>query len=187
MNEHDDMSEHWEARINALLDGELDQKEVAALKREAERDARLAQAIIDAHALQARFDELEIERAPASLRAQLAKIPRAEKQQSPRWFGFPRWAPVGALAAIPLLVVAMVMMQSPPEQSDQLDQPEYTEAEILKARQDVITAFAYLDRIGARTGQHIESELAEELSRGVNRNVSRYMPYTQQSEQEESS
>lgn len=90
MNEHDDMSEHWEARINALLDGELDQKEVAALKREAERDARLAQAIIDAHALQARFDELEIERAPASLRAQLAKIPRAEKQQSPRWFGFPR-------------------------------------------------------------------------------------------------
>lgn len=185
------MNEDWETRINELLDGELDPQQVAELRREAENNARLAQDIIDAYALQARLDELDVERAPDSLRAKLAGISGSERKQPVHWFGLPRWVPMGALAAVPVLVIAMVMMQPQPQSQAQPQSqpgaPEYTEAEILQARQDVMTAFAYLDRIGSRTGHHIESELAEELSRGVTKNVSRYIPYTNASEQEENS
>ena len=178
MKKHDEINEAWESRINDLLDGELNAEEAADLRAEAENNAALAQAIIDAYALQASLDELEIERAPASLRKRLADIPRAEKKEKARWFGLPRWAPAGAMAAIPLLVVVMVM---------QPKQPEYTEAEVMQARQDLAVAFAYLDRIGERTSRHIQAELTEELTSGVNENVSRYMPYTKHKEQEENS
>ncbi|HKJ16557.1 MAG TPA: hypothetical protein VJ984_04345 [Xanthomonadales bacterium] len=186
MTDHNNINETWEARINDLLDGELGEDEVAELKREAETNAALAQAIIDAHALQARLDDLQIERAPESLRTRLAEIPDTERplpepRKAGSWFGLPRWIPAGALAAIPVLVIAMTMMRSQPQG------PEYTEAEILKAQQEVAIAFAYLDRIGQRAGQQIESELAKELSSGITENVSRYMPYTNHTEQEESS
>lgn len=181
MSDHENMNGDWEARINALLDGELDARESAALKREAEENQALAQAIVDAYALQARLDQLEIERAPASLSARLARIPKTESKARKSWFGMPRWAPVGAIAAIPLVVIAMVMMQSEPEV------PEYTEAEILQATQDVRTAFAYLDRIGARAAREIEAELAKELRSGVNDNVTKHMPFTNHSRKEENS
>ncbi len=190
MTEYDEKAEIREAQINALLDGELGEEEVKALRQAAESDPVLAQAIIDAHALQAGLDELEIERAPDSLRRRLAEIPGTHKGWSRpgkarRWFGMPRWVPAGALAAVPVLVIAMVMMQ--PGGVITPDEPEYTEAEILKARQEVALAFAYLDRIGQRTGRQIESELAEELGSEITKNISRYMPYTHHSEQEESS
>lgn len=177
--------EHREARINALLDGELDQQEAAALRREAEHDPALAAAIVEAHALRAMLDELEIERAPASLRARLKRIPKTESAGRRRWLGMPTWVPIGAMAAVPLLVLAMVMMSQSPRGGP--EQPEYTEAEILQARQDLLTAFAYLDRVGERTGRQIEGALAEELSSGVSDNVAKYMPFTHQSEQEEGS
>ena len=74
MKKHDEINEAWESRINDLLDGELNAEEAADLRAEAENDAALAQAIIDAYALQASLDELEIERAPASLRKRLADL-----------------------------------------------------------------------------------------------------------------
>jgi len=135
--------------------------------------------------IKAMLKELEIERAPASLRARLKRIPKEESAGSRRWLGMPRWVPVGAMAAVPLLVLAMVMMTQSPTVGP--EQPEYTEAEILRARQDVLTAFAYLERVGERTGRRIEGELAKELSSGVNDNVARYMPFTNQSEQEDKS
>jgi len=181
MSNHDDNKEHWEPRINALLDGELDEQEAAALKREAEQDQVLAQAIIDAYALQSALDRLELEHAPASLRRRLARIPKTESAGRKRWLGMPRWAPVGALAAIPLAVIAMVMMTGTPPK------PKYSQAEILQARQDVITALAYLDRIGERTGLEIKGELAKEFSSGVNDNVAKHMPFANRSEQEEKS
>lgn len=181
MSRKDTIDEHWEARINALLDGELAEDEIAALKAEAEHNRALARAIVDAHAVQAMIEDLEIERAPASLRKKLSRIPRTESAGNRTWLGMPGWAPVGAMAAIPLVVIAMVMMQPGPSQ------PEYTQAEVLRARQEVLTAFAYLDRIGERTGRKIENELAEELSDSVNDTVGRYMPFTHQSEQEEES
>lgn len=181
MSNQENSSEQWEARINALLDGELDEQEAAALKQEAESDPALARAIVEAYALQARLDELEVERAPASLRERLANIPKAESAGGKRWFGMPRWIPAGAMAAVPLALVAMVMMQSVEQQ------PDYSRAEVMQARQDVITAFAYLDRIGERAGREIHNELAEELNDGVTDNVAEHMPFTSRSRQEEKS
>lgn len=181
MSNQENSSEHWEAQINALLDGELDEHEAAALKQEAEQDQALARAIVEAYALQARLDELEVERAPASLRKRLADIPKSESVGRKRWFGMPRWIPAGAMAAVPLALGAMVMMQFLPQQ------PEYSRAEVMQARQDVITAFAYLDRIGARAGREIRGGLAEEFSDGVNDNVAEHMPFTSRSRQEEKS
>ena len=186
-NEHS--NEHWEARINALLDGELDEAEAAALKQEAEHDQALARAIVEAYALQARLDQLEVERAPASLRKRLADIPKMEAPERKRWFGMPRWVPVGAMAAVPLAVIAMVMMQSGPTGPVGPGQqaPEYTQQEIMQAQQDLRTAFAYLDRINDRAAREIRAELADELSDGVNDNVTEHMPFTHSSEQEENS
>ena len=182
MSGQDERQERWEARINALLDGELSEAEVADLKREAEQHQALAQAIIDAHALQAGLDELRPERAPASLRAKLRAIPGIEAGAAGRWFGMPRWVPVGAMAAVPLLVVAMVMMTSSPN-----PQQEYSEAEVLQAREDLMVAFSYIDRIGSRAGRQIEAELSKELRGGVTDNVARFMPFTHQSQEEETS
>jgi anti-sigma factor RsiW len=178
---NDEMNEHWEARINALLDGELDEQEAAAFKREAGQNESLAQAIIEAYALQSALEQLQIERAPASLRSRLARIPKTEKAGSKRWLGMPRWVPAGAFAAIPLAVIAMVMMSGTPEK------PDYSQAEILQARQDVITALAYLDRVGERTGLGIKGQLSKEFSNGVSDNVAKHMPFAHKSEQEEKS
>jgi anti-sigma factor RsiW len=183
MSKRDEMSEHWEARINALLDGELDDDEIAALKQEAEQDQALAQAIIDAYALQGAMEHLVPERAPDTLRKKLARIPKTEGKEHRRWLGMPRWAPIGALAAIPLAVIAMVMMTSESPQQPR----EYTEAEILEARQELITAFAYLDRVSERAAMQVQDELAKELRSAVNDNVSKHMPFTHPSEQEEKS
>lgn len=185
MSNHDDIKEHREAQINALLEGELSEQESAELRQAAESDPALARAIIEAHRLQAMLDELEVEPAPASLRRKLVRIPKTESPDSRRWLGMPRWFPAGAMAAVPLLVLAMVMMSQAPNGGP--EQPQYTEAEILQARQEVLTALAYLDRVGERTGRAIEAELAEELANGVSDNVGKYMPFTHSSEQEERS
>lgn len=185
MSESNKIDEHREAQINALLDGELDEQAAAELRRAAEADRALARAIVDAYSLRAMVDELDVERAPASLRRKLARIPKTESAGRGRWLGMPRWIPVGAMAAVPLLVLAMVMMSQPPAVDPQ--QPEFTEAEVLRARQDVLTALAYLDRASSRAGKAIERELAEELSDGVTDNVGKYMPFTHSSEQEEQS
>ena len=63
MNEYD---EKWEAQINALLDGELNQDDAELLKAEASDDRELARAIIEAYQLQKAMDEIRVERAPAS-------------------------------------------------------------------------------------------------------------------------
>lgn len=180
------MSENWEQQINALLDGELDEQEAAALRQEAEGNEALARAIVEAYGLQAKLDELDIEPAPASLRARLARIPKTESADRKRWFGMPKWIPVGAMAAVPLAVIAMVMMTSGPEPSAP-GQPEFTQEEILQAQEDVRIAFAYLDRISGRAGLQMQQQIAKELSSGVNDNVAEHMPFTSHSEQEEKS
>ncbi len=185
------LDEHWEAQINALLDGELGAEETAELRREAEHNAALARAIVDAYALQSSLDALQLERAPDSLRARLADIPQAEKARTsaePRlsWFGMPRWVAAGAMAAVPLAVVAMLMMQAP-ETGPAPEQPQFTQEQIEQAARDVQTAFAYLDRIGERTGLEIQGQLAKELSHGVNDNVAEHMPFTSRNKREENS
>ena len=131
--------------------------------------------------LAAMLEQLDIERAPARLRRSLKRIPREERQrerrhQRPWGWQPPRWALAPALAAVPVLVIGLVLMQ--PQQP--------SEAEIEQARQDLALAFAYLDRVGNRTGATIHGVLDRELGSGVKDNVSRHIPFTEQSRKENS-
>ena len=124
--------------------------------------------------------QLSIEKAPPRLTRRLKRIPREHGGKPNRWSWLmpgtmPRWALAPAFAAVPLLVIAVVMMQ--PKQPSRL--------EIEQARQDVAMAFAYLDKVGFRTGSQIHAVLGGELRRGVKKPLSEHMPFTEQSRKEE--
>ncbi len=93
MNEHKrpDMK-GWEDSINALMDGELDSGETAALKLAATDDRHLARTIIDAYQLQQALASIPVEQAPASLRKKLRRIPRDQRVRQRPDFLRPRWA-----------------------------------------------------------------------------------------------
>ena len=160
MNEYD---EKWEDRINALLDGELSGTDAEALKTEATDDRALARAIIEAYQLQQAMDEVRVERAPASLRKRLNAIPREQRAETGLRLFQPRWAM--ALAAVPLAIIAVNLMQPATPTAD----------ELAKARQELAIAFAYLDRAGNITGREIESKIghtmADALSGSVNKTI----------------
>jgi predicted permease len=98
MTEHDNTHEQ---QINALLDGELDDTAVEALRLDASEDQELARAIIDAYQLQRAMEHTGVEHVPASLRKRLRRIPR---EQRPAWQQ-PRW--IMATAAVPLVLLTV--------------------------------------------------------------------------------
>ena len=156
MNEYD---EKWEDQINALLDGELSASDAESLKAEASDDRDLARAIVEAYQLQQAMDSVQVERAPASLTKRLRAIPR---QQKPKLSLFqPRW--VTALAAIPLVIIAVSLMRP--------DTP--SASEVAQARQEMAIAFAYLDRAGVITGREIESTVGHTMANAVTGSVNR--------------
>jgi anti-sigma factor RsiW len=150
-----DYDENWEQQINALLDGELGQADADELKSAATDDRELARAIVEAYQLQQAMDDIGIEPAPASLKKRLRAIPRQQKPTSVFSLLQPRW--VTALAAVPLLVIAVSLMQ-PKTPSEQ---------EIAKARQELAIAFAYIDKAGAMTGRGIESTVGNTMSDAI--------------------
>jgi anti-sigma factor RsiW len=158
MNEFD---EKWEDRINALLDGELNEEDAERLKAEASDDRELARAIIEAYQLQQAMDAIRVERAPASLRKKLKAIPRQESGRP--LFGFlqPRW--VMAAAAVPLVLISVMLMQPKTPSAE----------EIAQARQEMAIAFAYLDKAGVITGREIESSVGETMADAVTGSVNR--------------
>lgn len=160
MNTYDDK---WEDRINALLDGELSDTDAEALKAQASDDRDLARAIVEAYQLQRAMDSVQVERAPASLRKRLRAIPRKHRAASGINLFQPRWAM--ALAAIPLAIITVNLMQPDTPSAD----------EIAKARQQLAIAFAYLDKAGSITGREIETTvghtMADALSGSVNRTI----------------
>lgn len=177
-----------EARINALLDGELSEEAAQALQRDAARDHALAQAIVEAYRLQRDMEALGSERAPASLRRRLKRIPR-EQAERPRWLGsrvgsgaWPRWVTLPALASVPLIVIAVALMQ-PARHPEQPRQP--TAAEVAQARQDLALAFDYLDRVAFRTSEEIQQVVGGELRRNVKDVLSEHIPYTEQHRKED--
>jgi len=130
--------------------------------------------------LDALMEQLTVEKAPASLTRRLKAIPREQGRAGSRWSWltppqFPRWAMAPAFAAIPLLVVAVMLMQ--PRQP--------SAAEVEQARQDLIVAFTYMDKVGVRTGSEIQTILGSELRRGVKDTLSEHLPFTEQSLKEE--
>ena len=135
--------------------------------------------------LEAMLAELEIETAPASLSSRLNRIPEEESRRGwarPRqwftqWFGnpAPRWVLAPAFAAVPLVVLAVVMMQDRGP----------TAAEVEQARQDLAFAFSYLDKAGVRTGNEIQSILGGELRHSVKDPLSEHLPFTKQFRKED--
>lgn len=129
--------------------------------------------------------KLTLENAPASLSARLHRIPdeesRTQRPRNSRWSWLkagpvPRWILAPAVAAVPLLVIAVMLMQ--PKQPSR--------AEIEQARQDLAVAFSYLDKVGYRTGNEIQSVLGRELRHIIKDPLSEHMPFTEQSLKEES-
>lgn len=158
MNEYD---EKWEDQINALLDGELSAADADLLKTEASGDRELARAIIEAYQLQQAMESVKVERAPDSLRKRLRVIPAEQRPKQVFRLFQPRWAM--ALASIPLVIIAVSLMQP--------DTP--SQSELAQARQDMAIAFAYLDRAGVITGREIESTVGQTMANAVTHSVNR--------------
>ena len=137
--------------------------------------------------LEAMLAELEIEKAPAILTSRLNRIPEQESRKGlsgfnqwfARWFAnpAPRWVMAPALAAVPLIVLTVALMQDRGPSADEVDQ----------ARQDLAVAFAYLDKAGVRTGNEIQNILGSELRHSVKEPLSEHMPFTEQFRKEETS
>ena len=133
--------------------------------------------------LESLLEQLEVESAPASLTSRLYRIPEEESSKGWKWpwqWNFdpaPRWMMAPALAAVPLLVIGLVLLQ-PQQPSD---------SDVEQARQDLAVAFAYLDKAGLRTGDEIQSILGKELRHSVKDPLSRHLPYTKQFRKEETS
>ena len=147
--------DYWEEKINALLDGDLAPREADALKSEATENQRLATAIIEAYQLQRAMEHVQVEKAPASLKRRLRRIPGEHR---PAYLQ-PRWAM--AFAIVPLVVISVAMLQP----------REPTAAQIDQARKELAVAFAYIDRVSDRTFNRIEQEVGGELKNAVGGSV----------------
>mgnify|MGYP001828316896 CR=1 FL=1 len=133
--------------------------------------------------LESLLEQLEVESAPASLTSRLYRIPEEESSKGWKWpwqWNFnpaPRWVMAPALAAVPLLVIGLVLMQ--PQQP--------SKADVEQARQDLAIAFAYLDKAGLRAGEEIQSVLGEDPRHRVQAPLSRHPPSTEHDRKEETS
>jgi len=188
----------YEAAINALLDGELDQEASEALKEGARDDAALAQAIIQAWQLQRSMEQLEVEKAPPSLRRKLRRIPRERgRGWSQLVWGLPRWAVAAAVVSVAVLALAVTLGRpdhgpapAPVEKqlssnpAPGLEPARAEEARAEEARRELEIAFYYLDKAGLRVGREINEVLYEEISEPVKDNLTKHIPYTAQSRKE---
>jgi len=135
--------------------------------------------------LDALFAQLGVEQAPASLTRRLQRIPLEEGERRPWWRSvwpaslsgaWPRWVLAPALAVALLAVGLMMALPQQPSQED-----------VMQARQDLALAFRYIDKAGLITGQEIQSVLGGELRHTVKGNLSKHIPFTEQSHEEENS
>jgi len=197
--------EDRETRINALLDGELDDAGSAALKAAAGVDRVLARALVDAWQLQRSMDELRLERAPAALRHKLRRIPLEHSNTGRLAFGQPPRARLPralaggvALAAVVVLSLVLRPQNIPPigqlpVGTDQAlaapagDSAQVEQARVEQARRDLKIAFHYLDKTGFRVGQQISEVLNDEVSIPIKENLLKTIPYTGQRAHKEKS
>lgn len=175
----------YEAAINALIDGELDEREAAALKAAADGDPALARAIVDAWNLQKGLDGLQLEHPPARLTRRLRRIP-AEQRRAGGWSPRPRRIAVGATASVALAAFAMMMTSTRSGPEPGVPDPAEL-ARVEAARRDLAIAFHYLDKVGERTGRHLGGVLHDDLAEPVTESLIRHMPYTGTSRKEENS
>ena len=135
------------------------------------------------------FKQLGVEKAPPGLTRRLYRIP-AEEGYAAGWrkllrpVAVPRWVLVPAFAAALLVIGVVLTLPEPGQQEPGLaDRP--SQAEVLQARQDLALAFKYIDKAGVLAGREIQSILGEELIHPVKDNLSKHIPFTEQSLKEE--
>ncbi|MDZ4728368.1 MAG: hypothetical protein SH820_00255 [Xanthomonadales bacterium] len=173
---------YWEEQINALLDGELNDEQAGQLQAAARNDPALAQAIVAAYQLQQALEAIPQQRAPASLRHKLTNIPDEQGRKVGRkarptcrsgWF---QSAWISALAAIPLVIIALSLWQ-PAElgiiEHTVTELTEPTTAELREARRELAVAFGYLGRVGRKTGLEIGNTVNREMQQTINENMIR--------------
>jgi anti-sigma factor RsiW len=148
-NQHTDIDPHWEARINAMLDGELSAQEVEALEQAAAGDVALAAALRDAQELQALLSGMPALEAPRRLRRKLRAIPGASSRTLSGW-----WPRLGVTAACLLLVVAVLETRGP-------GQPSVEEIE--EGRRELALAFSYLGKASSRASAVIDTRIGSAL------------------------
>ena len=167
-----DYDEKKEQQINALLDGELDQADADELKSAAVDDRELARAIVEAYQLQQVIDDIEVERAPASLNKRLRAIPREQRPAAGIRLFQPRWAM--ALAAVPLAIIVVSLMQPDTPSAGELD----------KARQELAIAFAYLEKAGRFTGSEVGQTIGHTMADAVTGSVNRAIKFQNETSKE---
>ena len=138
-----DKPSDFEEQINALIDGELNDDQVAALLSLQARQPRLERDLARAQSLQQALSQIPTERAPHSLRHKLEQIGNSPAPGNNWW----RWAAVAA--AVPLLLLLMV--------PDQISGPSAEEIE--QGRRDLALALAYLEKAQQQTVLEIGSSI----------------------------
>lgn len=138
----------------------------------------------DEERLDSLFSQLGVEKAPRRLTQRLYRIPREEGHEAGwrrllRPAAVPRWVLAPALAAALLAVGVLLTLPRQP-----------SEAEVLQARRELAVAFHYIDKAGVITGQEIQAvlggKLREELRDPIKDNLSKHIPFTEPSLEEES-
>jgi hypothetical protein len=146
--------------------------------------------------LDALFRQLGVEKAPPSLTRRLHRIPREEGYAAGwrKWLrpaAVPRWVLVPAFAAALLAVGIVLTLPELTVPDPTVLEPTVphrpSQAEVLQARQDLALAFKYIDKAGVITGREIQSVLGDGLIHPVKDNLSKHIPFTEQSLKEETS
>ena len=149
-----DIDPTHEAQINALLDGELDDADRAALERAAENDPALADAVAAALELHKLLGSMPRTAAPRRLRRRLLAV--GGRRFSDVWLSG------GALLAALAVAVVVMFPRQPAHPS---------EAELAQAQRELALALGYIERTSARTREIIDQELDVGLFRPITENT----------------
>jgi anti-sigma factor RsiW len=148
-----------EQQINALIDGELDKDEVAALMAVAAQEPALQRQLEQAQQLQQALRRLPAQRAPRSLRYKLQRIGQEEDNKRGATMSWWQWGAIAA--AIPLLLII-----SP---GDRPGAP--STAEIEQGRRDLAVALGYLGRAGQDAAVQIDGSISRAVVGSIRENT----------------
>jgi hypothetical protein len=148
---------HWEAQIDALLDGELGASELAQLEAAAAGDPALAQALADARQLRQLLGAAPKRTAPPTLRRKLLAVGRS---QSP-WGHWP-WLRRGAALACISLVLVVANLGGPEEPSEE---------DIMRGRRELALALSYVNEASQKAnmeiGRNINKAMLDPVTQGT--------------------
>jgi hypothetical protein len=142
-----DQHPDWEQQVNALIDGEMEDQQVAALLALAANEPVLENKLRQARLLQEVLHGLPTPQAPRSLRNKLAQIGREETGIQSLVFSWWRWGAAAAAVSLLLFFNIDAHRQGP------------SAAEIEQGRRDLVVALGYLQGAGHKAVVKIDGSL----------------------------